>query len=296
MNADIKFSKDLSDRLSEAPLYRKIDTGHFFYSAYSFVGFALDLPCPVDKSTRTFHLDIFPKSVKDAMAKEPGDRPSAGHVTEDGKLLFTIQLRGTCMTCKSSHVDLLLQGFTEEPVDLQYGLDVPRANVFLRKIGQYPPNEISPPPVIARYLTTEDLDLYKKALMNLSSSYGIGAFAYMRRIVENELRRMINDLAESQLATASRIKELLASHDNARMADLVDAVLPHLPPSLRELGDNPFKLLYGLLSEGLHGRSDEDCLAKAQSLDTVLRFTIKKIQEEGSEINSVREALKNLRN
>ena len=78
------------------------------------------------------------------------------------------------------------------------------------------------------------------------------------------------------------------------MANLVEGTYQHLPSSLKSLGANPLKILYSHLSEGIHKDSEEVCLQKAFGLDTILRFTIKKLNEEKHEIKEIREVLKSL--
>src|SRR5262245_14512595 len=51
------------------------------------------------------------------------------------------------------------------------------------KVGQYPPWSIEPPAVIKKALGRHLPD-YRKGLVCESQGYGIGAFAYYRRIVE----------------------------------------------------------------------------------------------------------------
>lgn len=61
------------------------------------------------------------------------------------------------------------------------------------------------------------------------------------------------------------------------------------------MGDNPLQLLYNQTSEGLHSLTEEECLNRANSIATLLDFTIKKINEEKSEILEVKNAVKHLK-
>jgi len=79
------------------------------------------------------------------------------------------------------------------------------------------------------------------------------------------------------------------------MSKLINVVNKYLPKSLQELGDNPIRLLYEQLSGGIHEFSDEECINKSQSIDTLLRYVIRKVNEEKYQLEDVRNAMKNLR-
>ena len=79
------------------------------------------------------------------------------------------------------------------------------------------------------------------------------------------------------------------------MGNLINIVNDFLPKSLKDIGDNPIRLLYSQLSGGIHDFTDEECLQKAESIDIVLTYIIKKINEDKFEISKVKDAMKNLR-
>ena len=60
----------------------------------------------------------------------------------------------------------------------------------------------------------EDSDLYKKALINSNFSYGIGALAYFRRVVENKVNDLLDLIADAarnaqfELEQVARIEEI----------------------------------------------------------------------------------------
>lgn len=63
------------------------------------------------------------------------------------------------------------------------------------KVGQWPPLAIEPAPALADSLGKEDVELYKKALINANFSHGIAALAYFRRVVENKVNDLIDLIA-----------------------------------------------------------------------------------------------------
>lgn len=207
------------------------------------------------------------------------------------KICFSFHLIGTCQSC-DFQVDFLLNIFSEKAVSEND--DFP--SVFLRKIGQLPAFERSPEKIVLNYLLDEDRENYKKALSNLSVSFGIGAFAYFRRIIENEIKRFIADISELIVEHSDKIKTAWSDYEiNHQMSALIDKINPYLPSSLKELGDNPLRLLYDQLSGGIHEFSEIECLEKAKNIDVLLRYVIKKVNSEKYELKEVRSAMKDLK-
>ena len=117
----------------------------------------------------------------------------------------------------------------------------------------------------------------------------------MRRITENEIIRIIEFLSEVETPDGDKIKNLFQAYKvNKQMTNLIEGVHALLPESLKSLGANPLKVLYSHLSEGIHSDSEETCLTKANQIDTILKFTIKKLNEEKHELKEIRNALKDL--
>lgn len=126
----------------------------------------------------------------------------------------------------------------------------------------------------------EHADLFQKGLVCESQGYGVGAFAYYRRIVELMTDRLLGALQEIiedaslqayQAALIDTRKSIVAQEKIALVKDL-------LPASLRPDGMNPLALLHDLLSTGLHGGDDEECLEDAGQIRTVLVFLVDRIR------------------
>jgi hypothetical protein len=62
--------------------------------------------------------------------------------------------------------------------------------IMMQKYGQLPRAPIPRNSVLQKFLK-DDRDHYEKAVVCLSNSYGIAAFAYFRRIVERNIDRGI---------------------------------------------------------------------------------------------------------
>jgi hypothetical protein len=132
------------------------------------------------------------------------------------------------------------------------------------KVGQYPELEERVSESLEHALTPEDLKMYKNALRLRNFNLGIAAVAYMRRVVENRMNDMLkvlHDAARVHNAPA----EVLARHEEVksekRFSVKVDYAGDLLPSNLRPAGHpNPMAVLHELASDGLHAKSDEECV------------------------------------
>lgn len=139
-----------------------------------------------------------------------------------------------------------------------------KQNTELFKVGQHPELEERVSPTLEGALTPEDLKLYKNALRMRNFNLGIAAVAYMRRVVENRMNDMLTILYD-----AARVHnappELLARHEavmkDKRFSTKVDYAGDLLPQNLRPEGQpNPMAVLHELASDGLHTKSDAECV------------------------------------
>jgi len=148
----------------------------------------------------------------------------------------------------------------------------------VRKVGQEPPWEIGIDKNLERVLGTH-ADLYKKGLTCESQGYGLGAFSYYRRIVEEIIDGLLDQIAD-----------LLGGEERARYADAlaktkctkvaqekIDLVKDLLPALLRPNDLNPLSVLHDSLSVGLHSESDEDCLDRAAHIRESLLFLVSQV-------------------
>jgi hypothetical protein len=157
---------------------------------------------------------------------------------------------------------------------LEFGKD--KEGDYVMKVGQAPPWDITPDKALEKMLGTRS-DYYRKALICESQSYGIGAFAYYRRIVEeiiDNLLAEITDLVENdeqketyQLALEQTKKTKIAQDKIALVKEL-------LPDSLSPGGMNPLSVLHEVLSEGLHGQTDNRCMELSSDVRGALEFLV----------------------
>lgn len=292
--------KIISKLLQKLPLYTTVELSEFYPHDSSFLdGHTFNFFCKEENSMQTFSLHVMNENIKQFFPIEQYSTHNGGYVS--GTLLsFSDYCVGLCSSCKKYKLDFLINCYTKKPKKLSNAgvtQDNPfkQESIFLRKIGQNPPYEIKPEKEVLDYLTEQDAGYYKKALMNISHGYGIGAFAYFRRVIENEIKRIVTDVSKLSPETEAKMKDVMLKYEkDHQMSYLIDEISKYLPPTLSSLGNNPIRVLYEQFSVGLHGLTEEKCLEKATLADTILKFVIKQINAEKNEMKSVREAMKNI--
>jgi hypothetical protein len=157
------------------------------------------------------------------------------------------------------------------------------SNMFL-KVGQYPELEERVSEALERGLGATDLKLYKNALRMRNFNLGVAAVSYMRRVVENRMNDMLEILHEAALAH-NLPAEALAQHkemmEEKRFAVKVDYGGTLLPSSLRPAGKpNPMAILHELASDGLHAKSDEECVDIFDACRTTFEYVFGKLRIE----------------
>lgn len=143
-----------------------------------------------------------------------------------------------------------------------------------RKLGESPAfGPRLPSKVIS--LIGPDRELFLQGSRCEARGMGVGAFAYYRRVVENQKSRIIKEIAKvaEQSQLSSDIQALFTKASlEGRFRQSVDMIKEVIPPSLFINGNNPLTLLHSALSSGLHdeGMTDDRCLELAQSIRIVL--------------------------
>ncbi len=145
-------------------------------------------------------------------------------------------------------------------------------DVWAIKIGEFPAFGISVPSRVLAFVGP-DRDAFLKGRRCENQGLGVGAFAYYRRVVENQKGRIlekIRDVAATTGAKPEVIAALEAAAKETQFSTAVDRVKPGFPDSLLIDGHNPLTLLHSALSQGIHSDSDEACLELAHDIRVVL--------------------------
>lgn len=155
----------------------------------------------------------------------------------------------------------------------------------VRKIGQIPPQEISIPAELSDRLGTT-ADHYKKALVSRESGYGIGAMAYLRRVVDektDELIDVVVELARTYNVDEKEIGEILAAKTQTRYEDKLNVAAQLIPAAIRPGGVNPLGQLYRFTSEGLHAKTDDECIAVFDDLKADFEYVFSNLHSQAEE-------------
>jgi len=290
-----------ADFLTNKPLYYKVkaveNLTEYNNAAYidhlDFKDKPFKFMCPQEQNEQTFKTELIEHGYPriSLMLRNDEDELPYSFDNKTRKLDFKVHVQGVCQSCKTK-IDFLIRSTSDKDWDKrQDGM-----TITIQKVGQFPSYEIGLNTALKKYLNDEDQSNYKKALVCLSTSYGIGAYAYLRRVIENEIKRIIQDIAGLDFDGAEYVRTAYEAFKvDFQMSKLIDVVNKYLPGSLKELGDNPIRLLYEQLSGGIHEFTDEQCIEKAHYIDVLLNYVIRKINEEKYQLNDVKKAMLGLR-
>lgn len=128
-----------------------------------------------------------------------------------------------------------------------------------------------------------DAEIYVKGLTCRNEGFGIGAVSYIRRVVENktsELIDVIADLATEEGLPASQVEKLRSAKHNKTYDKKLEVAAPLVPTSLRPGGTNPLGELHRLLSLGLHGRTEDECLQIADDTREIFEYVFERLRAQ----------------
>lgn len=176
-------------------------------------------------------------------------------------------------------------------------IDINTSGGKIVKVGQYPPLDKEPDRLLASAMDKADLALYRKALTCRNSNFGIAAVAYLRRIVENSTNYLL-DLIAGRLRIEEPDSRLLVElgeiKAGKRFSDKIDFAARMLPRSLGRSGQNPIATLHDLTSEGLHGKSDDECVEIFDRCQLAFEHVVRRLKEDKDEDERYEAALKKL--
>ncbi|HEY0766259.1 MAG TPA: hypothetical protein VGD61_28010 [Pyrinomonadaceae bacterium] len=146
------------------------------------------------------------------------------------------------------------------------------AKPVIVKIGEFPPFGPQTPARVVSMMGP-DKDIFLKGRRSETQGLGIGAFAYYRRVVENQKGRIINQI-ENVARRLGAKEDILRAFQKAasetQFSRAIDDIKESIPQSLLIRGHNPLTLLHTALSEGIHAQTDEECLEIASSIRVIL--------------------------
>jgi len=165
------------------------------------------------------------------------------------------------------------------------------------KVGQYPPLNHQPPKDLAKRLDKDDLDFYVKALDSRNFGYGLGALAYLRRVVENrtnDLLDLIAQAARQEDVSEETLKEIDQAKRSTRYEDKLEFADKVIPSRLKPEGFNPIGSLYRLASGGIHRESEDECIEIFDRAKLAFEYLFSQLEHETLATKAYVESLKAL--
>ena len=166
------------------------------------------------------------------------------------------------------------------------------------KLGEAPPYG-PPTPSRVMKLVGEDRELFLKGRRAELHGLGIGAFAYYRRVVEEQKGRIIEEIGKVavKIKPSKETAELFAkAKAETQFTTAIDMIKSAIPEAVLIDGHNPLTLLHSALSEGLHAHTDEQCLELATSIRVVLTELAERISTALKEEAPLKSAVSRLLN
>ena len=280
--------KTVRDFLERSPLFLAVhvDLGSACQPEQLPVSTSLDLDCTSCKRSRTFNLSV-PNLLGNFVSIEALPEFGGGFLatyacTDCGKGQESFWIGA-----QAAGIEERITGRTLMNGGISRGTPSKWASKFtLRKFGQ----STVPLPHSAKALQKllgDDLGLYRRALQCMSMGFGIGAVAYLRRVVENKTMALLDQLqrvlvAEEDTEGLAKLEKARGSHSSQQRLELAAELLPN---SLRLGRHNPLAVMFGAFSAELHGSvSDEEAHATAVRLQHALDFLVTRIEEHLSEM------------
>lgn len=247
--------------LETYPLYRK---------------FALELPqyCgQLPKPAIHMHCSTCQSAQTFRMINEYHDRKGDPALSTAG---LTCRVIYMCAACTSAERDFML--FFAVTKD------------YVMKVGQHPAWSIELDKTLSKMLGTH-VKYYKRGLVCESQGYGIGAIVYYRRIVEEIIDGLLDSIETIILPSDhERYKAALeATKKTIVTQDKINLVKDILPPILTPGNVNPLGVLHHALSEGLHDKDEDECMAIADTIRGCIVFLVNQVllsQEQSKQFTS----------
>jgi hypothetical protein len=187
----------------------------------------------------------------------------------------------TCFAANSSHFDDGTKGTSaflrfqccncnKYPTIKVYSLLVSLdKNVFeAMKLGEFPDFGTEPMPAKVLKLIGPEREYYFKGKKSENHGLGIDAFAYYRRVVENQKDRVLEEILKvcAQIdAPADMIADLQAAKKEIRFGAAVARIKHGLPQALLIKTHNPLTILHSaLVTASMIDKDDATCLTRAK--------------------------------
>ncbi|WP_148712938.1 hypothetical protein [Corallococcus sp. AB030] len=209
------------------------------------------------------------------------------------------RLQFKCSNCDTAKVEHWYKPITTKTTESQTA----KGSVTLVKdfecikVGQWP---VWAPKIPNRLLKNlgPSAPLFRRGLACLQEGLGIGASAYFRRVIEEEVKTLL-DLVER----AARLDDDKGALENINLArqsqvasERLKIAIEKVPPSLRPGNANPLAILYGALSGAVHQEPEDVALATATRLLKTFIFLFEELKERMDAAEAYSSELNQLKN
>jgi hypothetical protein len=156
----------------------------------------------------------------------------------------------------------------------------------MQKVGQHPRSQAVLSEELTAGLGEQGRELYLKADESRRQEMGLGALAYLRRVVENGMNALL-DLMKSAVVGADNETELLARVEAAKQEKVftnkVGFAKAVLPQRFFHGGHNPLERLHQWSSAGIHDRDEWECIEIFDEIRTLFELLFERLAREAAE-------------
>jgi hypothetical protein len=155
-------------------------------------------------------------------------------------------------------------------------VEINKESDWVRKVGQAPPWSIDIPSELEKELG-DDAKLYKKALALMSQSYGMGACAYLRRMIENQINpilKIIYEIEKINGVSEENLQKITDAINSKNFTPKIEMAYALLPPSIIVDGENPVKLIHDQLSIGIHSLDEDQAMEVAMKIKSAFEYVV----------------------
>lgn len=175
------------------------------------------------------------------------------------------------------------------------------STAYCTKLYQEPSFGQPIPKRLFRVIGEDNREYFLQARRAIARSLGVGAYAYYRRIVENnkfELIESVLEVSKATNASPDQIALLERAQRETQFSKALDMLqdVTAIPPVLLIEGHNPLALLHDLLSEGIHQLTDAECLERAKEAEIILSEIAERMQVVLIERKAVKSAISSIMN
>jgi hypothetical protein len=195
-----------------------------------------------------------------------------------------------CVLCQKDSVLVVYQklDWKQRPQSANYSY------YAVKKIGQEPAQSVEIPADLSKRLGTT-AEHYRKALISRNTNFGIGAVAYMRRVVEektDELIDVVVELARTYHVDENILTSLAKAKEQIRYEEKLKVASEVIPDVLRPGGVNPLGQLYEHLSIGVHDKADDECVLIFDDLKADFEYVFRNLYVQAREAREFAQRVK----